>query len=217
MERPELVIFDCDGVLVDTEYLGNLAVSEYLAELGLAVSALESELLFTGLTNKATKLVVEKKFRCELADGFAGEIEIRIQRALETGDFHAIPGARHAVDGVIAVGCPVCVASNGEIAKMEITLGRTGLLEKFNGRLFSKDDVARGKPAPDLFLYAADQMGFAPCDCVVIEDSAVGVRGAVEAGMRVLGYAPKGDTEGLSDLGAEVFPSMAEVPGLLGF
>jgi len=216
MERPELVIFDCDGVLVDTEHLGNLAVSEYLAELGLAVSAPEAELLFTGLTNEATKLVVEKKFQCELADGFADEIEMRIQRALEMGGFHSIPGARHAVDDVIAAGCPVCVASNGEVAKIEITLGRTGLLEKFSDRLFSKDDVARGKPAPDLFLYAANQMGFAPCDCVVIEDSAAGVRGAVEAGMRVLGYSPQGDTFGLADLGAEVFQSMSDVPGLLG-
>ena len=92
-----------------------------------------------------------------------------------------------------------------------------GLLAQFEGRLFSMEHVARGKPAPDLFLYAAKQMGFAASECVVVEDSGAGVRAAMEAGMRVLGLAPNGDRDGLSDLGAEVFPSMAEVPSLLGF
>ncbi len=217
MKRPGLVIFDCDGVLVDTERLDNLAVGAYLSEFGVTVSEEEAGRLFTGLDNEGVKRVTEKTFGVNLPPEFVAETEARIQRALETGDFHAMAGARHAVDRLIAVGCPICVASNGEMAKMELTLGRTEFLETFRGKMFSKDQVARGKPAPDLFLYAAEQMGFAPAECVVIEDSPAGVRGAMEAGMRVLGFAPKGDPDGLSDLGAEVFPSMAEVPSLLGF
>ncbi|MDA1035946.1 MAG: HAD family phosphatase [Chloroflexi bacterium] len=217
MERPGLVIFDCDGVLVDTEHMSNSGIAEYFTGLGVPMSVEEATRRFKGLDNSAMKQQAESAFGIKLPDDFVRITELREQEAAMTADLHSIPGARHAVDGVIASGCPVCVASNGEVAKMEITLGRTGLLDKFGGRLFSKDHVARGKPAPDLFLYAAEQMGFAPPDCVVIEDSAAGVRGAVEAGMRVLGYAPEGDAEGLSDLGAEVFPSMAEVPGLLGF
>ena len=211
------MIFDCDGVLVDTEYVNNSAMAAYFTELGLPMTAAEATVLFTGLDNAAVKAVGEAKYGVGLPDDFIQRVEEQEQAASTYAELQAIPGARHAVERVIAAGIPVCVASNGEIAKMELTLGKTGLLDKFGGRIFSKDHVARGKPAPDLFLYAAEQMGFAPAECVVIEDSAPGVQGAMEAGMRVLGFAPNGDPNGLSDLGAEVFPTMAEVPTLLGF
>ena len=210
------MIFDCDGVLVDSERLNNSAWSTYFTEMGIPMTVEQAMALFKGFDNATGKTLAEAKFGIRLPDDFVRTMEKREQAAVAKADLRAIPGARHAVDRVLAAGCAVCVASNGEVAKMQITLGRTGLLDRFEGRIFSRDHVARGKPAPDLFLYAAEQMGVSPSECVVIEDSAAGVRGAVEAGMRVLGYAPKRDDEGLSDLGAEVFPSMADVPGLLG-
>ena len=124
MERPGLVIFDCDGVLVDTERLDNLAVGAYLSEFGVTVSEEEAGRLFTGLDNEGVKRVTEKTFGVNLPPEFVAETEARIQRSLKIGDLQTIPGARHAVDRLIAAGCAVCVASNGEVAKMELTLGK---------------------------------------------------------------------------------------------
>jgi beta-phosphoglucomutase-like phosphatase (HAD superfamily) len=99
---------------------------------------------------------------------------------------------------------------------MRLTLGLTGLRERFEGRVFSADEVERGKPAPDLFLFAAERMGARPEDCVVVEDSPFGAAAATSAGMRILGYAPDGDGTALAHEGAKVFSDMAELPGLLG-
>jgi beta-phosphoglucomutase-like phosphatase (HAD superfamily) len=108
------------------------------------------------------------------------------------------------------------MADRATIERTRVKLEPIGLLEFFGDHVFTAYDVARGKPAPDIFLHAAERMGVAPANCVVIEDAAAGVRAGIDAGMRVLGFAPKGDVLGFSDLGAEPFPSLTDVPRLIG-
>jgi HAD superfamily hydrolase (TIGR01509 family) len=127
-----------------------------------------------------------------------------------------VPGVLKALDAVAASGTAICVASQGPLEKMAVSLGVTGLRARFEGRIFSAYQVARGKPHPDLFLFAAETLGFAPERCVVIEDSPLGVTGARAAGMSVLGFAPEGDGADLTAAGAELFRDMAALPGLLG-
>jgi HAD superfamily hydrolase (TIGR01509 family) len=148
----------------------------------------------------------------------AGLLERMQQRKMEEYAKGAvpIPGATHAVLRVVAAGVPFCVATSGTLAETVVKLKTAGLFEHFGDRIFSRESVSRGKPAPDLFLHAGTTMGVSPPACVVVEDSLAGVRGALEAGMRVLGFVPRRDWQGLDDAGAEVFPSMAEVPSLLG-
>ena len=119
------------------------------------------------------------------------------------------------VDALDRIDLPTCVASSGSHEKMRLTLGLTGLRERFAGRIFSADEVARGKPAPDLFLHAAASMGAAPERCVVVEDSPAGVTAAVAAGMRALGYAGGGEAEPLRRGGAETFAAMTDLPSLI--
>lgn len=109
---------------------------------------------------------------------------------------------------------PVCVASSGELEKVRLTLGRTGLLDRFDGRMYSATEVERGKPYPDIFLLAAERMGITPSRCVVVEDSVPGVQAGVRAGMAVLGYARFSDPEDLECAGARVFFDMSELPRL---
>jgi beta-phosphoglucomutase-like phosphatase (HAD superfamily) len=127
-----------------------------------------------------------------------------------------ITGALHAVRRIATAGVSLCVASSATLERTRVKLAPLGMLDYFGDHVFTGYGVPKGKPAPDLFLFAAATMGFAPRDCVVIEDAAAGVQAAMTAGMRVLGYAPKGDRQGLCDMGAEVFVSMAEVPELIG-
>jgi len=123
-----------------------------------------------------------------------------------------VPGVVEALDGIEL---PTCIASSGSQEKMRLTLGLTGLQDRFAGRIFSGEEVPRGKPAPDLFLHAAARMGTPPGECVVVEDSPFGVAAATAAGMSVLGYAPDGDDERLAREGARTFVSMAELPALV--
>jgi HAD superfamily hydrolase (TIGR01509 family) len=131
-------------------------------------------------------------------------------------ELEPVPGVVAVLDTVAAAGVATCVASQGPLEKMAVSLGVTGLKARFEGRIFSAYQVARGKPHPDLFLFAAEAMGVAPGTCVVIEDSPLGVTGARAAGMAVLGFAPEGDGAELAAAGAKPFRDMAELPGLLG-
>ena len=130
-------------------------------------------------------------------------------------ELRPVAGIDAALDAIEAAVVPTCVASSGSLEKMRLTLGLTGLWDRFEGRIFSGDEVEHGKPAPDLFLLAAERMGASPEDCVVVEDSPFGVAGACAAGMGALGYAPEGDGEALAEAGASVFRSMAELPALV--
>lgn len=129
-----------------------------------------------------------------------------------------IPHVGEAVQAIASAGIPFCVASSGQLTKMRLTLGLTGLLPYFEQSLFSVSMVSRGKPFPDLFLYAAQAMGHAPEACVVVEDSVAGVMAARAAGMRALAYAgdPESEREGLAAAGGELFDDMRELPRLIG-
>ena len=211
--RPvELVIFDCDGVLVDSERIAVRVQREVGAALGWPLTEDEVVRHFIGRSHAAGWQVVAER----LGDSVAAEWEQRFeQRHRELVDTELEP-----VDGIVealaALGLPYCVASSGTHRKMRHTLGRTGLYERFEGRIFSATEVAHGKPAPDLFLHAAQRMGFAPEVCAVVEDSGPGTQAARAAGMRCFGYTggPTG-ADALTGPGTVLFSDMRQLPTLL--
>ena len=201
-----LVIFDCDGVLVDSERLSNAALREALAELGVELTVEQTMDEFMGRSRRHMLARAEALHGAPLPEHWGAGYDARRDAAFRR-ELRAVAGVEAAVDAIEAAGHATCVASSGDHSKMELTLGLTGLRERFEGRIFSATEVGRGKPAPDLFLHAAARMGFAPADCVVVEDSPAGVEAARAAGMRVLGY---GGVE------ADVtFADMRELPGLV--
>lgn len=208
----DLVIFDCDGVLVDTEPLANAVFAAALNEIGLPVTYEEVCRDFIGLSLPRCLELVERRRGEPLPAGFVEELQRRTFDAFRR-ELQAIPGIREALD---RISMPLCVASSGDHEKMRLTLGLAGLLPRFEGRMFSAMDVERGKPHPDLFLRAANEMGAAPERCAVVEDSLPGVRAAVAAGMTVFGYAARASAEQLEGAGATIFTEMAGLPELLG-
>lgn len=209
---PALVIFDCDGVLVDTEPVSNRVFADALHELGLDMTYEDVCRELIGLSMSQCVALIEKRMDRPLPRGFVDDVQRRTFDEFRR-DLQPVAGV---VDALDRIDLPACVASSGELDKMRLTLGITGLLPRFEGRLFSAEQVAHGKPAPDLFLFAARQMGQSPSDCTVVEDSVPGVLAARTADMRALGYAGAGEAERLRGAGAEVFRDMAQLPGLLG-
>lgn len=214
MTKLGLVIFDCDGVLVNSEPASERVFVE-MASPGVDIPLEEVSSRYLGMSDDFAFNDLATRYGLRLPADFFLRLEESKLAAYQLG-LNLIPGAIHAVQRVSAKGVPSCVATSGTSSETRAKLAGTPLAAIFASRIYTASMVAQGKPAPDLFLHAAREMGVAPELCVVVEDSAAGVRGATEAGMRVLGYAPKGDVLGLSDLGAEVFPSMADVPSLLG-
>jgi HAD superfamily hydrolase (TIGR01509 family) len=209
----ELVIFDCDGVLVDSEGIANAVLAGAAAAEGVAISAEESLRLFRGMKMADCIAEIERRSGRRVRDGFVADLRSAAALAFEA-DLQPIEGV-HAALAVITI--PVCVVSNGPMSKIAHTLGLTMLLDRFEGRIFSAYDVGSWKPDPGLFLHAARTLGADPSRCVVVEDSLPGVRAAKAAGMRVLGFAG-GDTKAGLELAAEcsrVFHSMNELPSLL--
>ncbi len=213
-----LVIFDCDGVLVDSEGPANRLLTRYLNDHGVDISVAETEATFIGLSLDSCAKLVGTRYGVQLPDDFVPEIR-RMTAEVLAREVTAIAGVREAVAGLQG---PTCVASSGEVAKMQLTLGTTGILDLFEGRLYSATMVRRGKPAPDLFLHAADQCGVAPDRCVVVEDSPFGLQAAQAAGMRALGFTGGGhrdhgrDRQMLIDAGADlVFQRMIDLPSLV--
>jgi HAD superfamily hydrolase (TIGR01509 family) len=204
-----LVIFDCDGVLVDSEPISNRILAERLTAIGLPTTTEESIRDYMGRSWASCEALIEQRLGRPLPEGFADGYHEELYAALRSR-VEPVAGVVAALDAIAA---PVCVASSGSHEKIRTSLGTTGLLERFEGRIFSATDVEHGKPAPDLFLHAAAAMGFAPADCVVVEDAPAGVAAARAAGMTVLGYAALTPPEALE--GATVFGSMAELPALL--
>lgn len=211
MSRPDLIIFDCDGVLVDSEPIANRIFSEMLTEAGLPIGYEETVRTFMGRSMPVCVQIASELLGRPLPDGFVEELRRRTTEAFRR-ELRPVPGVEAALDAIRA---PVCVASSGEHAKIRTTLGITGLLGRFDGRIFSAADVARPKPCPDLFLHAAASLGVPPERCVVVEDTALGATAGTAAGMRVLGYAGMSDPAALAAAGAEVFRDMAELPRLL--
>ena len=212
-----LVIFDCDGVLVDSEVVAARVLARELSAIGFPLTADDCLARYTGMSMGSVLSRVEEEWgRVPPAD-FMERVRAADVEAFRA-ELRPVAGARKVVQELAQ---PKCVASSGRLAKMRLTLSLTGLLPFLEPYLFSAEMVARGKPAPDLLLYAADRMNFAPARCVVVEDSREGVRAAVAAGMRVLGFASgshctPGHDALLGAAGASfVFTRMAELPRLL--
>ncbi|MEU3746693.1 MULTISPECIES: HAD family hydrolase [Streptomyces] len=212
-EPVELVIFDCDGVLVDSERIYCRVDREVFASLGAEFTEAEVADLFVGSSHEMLTAIVEERRGGTLEPGWQAPFKQRYEDALDA-ELTAVEGVTGVLD---ALAVPYCLASNGSHTSIRKNLGRAGLLDRFEGRMFSARDVARGKPAPDLFLHAAATMGVAPERCAVVEDSLYGVRAARAAGMRAFGYCG-GLTRADRLMGPRtvVFDDMRELPGLLG-
>jgi HAD superfamily hydrolase (TIGR01509 family) len=212
MSRFDLVIFDCDGVLVDSEPIVNRVFADLLNEHGANVTLDYMFEHFVGYSMAHCMRLVRDLLGREPPPDFEDTHRERTRTALSTG-LTAVPGV---ADVLARLTLPFCVASSGDHDKMRTTLGLTGLLPRFEGRLFSVTEVPRGKPFPDVFLHAARSMGARPERTAVVEDTPVGVRAGIAAGMTVFGYAARTPAERLRDAGAVVFTNMMELPALLG-
>ena len=210
----ELVIFDCDGTLVDTERVGNQVIVESLEAMGHAITLDEALAAFAGRKMADTLGLIEERLGFPLPDTFLDQLRDDMAIAFEAR-LEAMPGVPEVLRFLKAAEIPRCVASNGPHEKMEVSLGVTGLLPYFGDAIFSAYDCKSWKPDPGLFLFAAKKSGHLPSSCAVVEDSAFGVQGGIAAGMTVFGYAPRHDGHDLERLGARVFHDMAELPRLL--
>jgi HAD superfamily hydrolase (TIGR01509 family) len=211
-----LVIFDCDGVLVDSERISNDVLAAALRRQGLAISAQEAHDRYRGMFLSGIRADAERRLGAALPPDFVPTFERDREDAFRAS-LEAVPGAACAVREVRALGFDVCVASQGKLSETELTLRLTGLRDLFGpDALFSAHSVGRGKPAPDLFLHAAATMGWAPERCIVIEDTMIGVEAARAAGMRVIAYAPDGDAAAFEAAGVETVGVLEELPHALG-
>jgi HAD superfamily hydrolase (TIGR01509 family) len=210
MDDFDLVIFDCDGVLVDSERLAIHTEAEILADLGWPLTASEVVDRFVGRSAAYMHQEIERHLGRSL--DWDTEFESRYQEVFGR-ELVAVPGI---VDALDQISVATCVASSGSHERMQFTLGLVDLLDRFRGRIFSVDDVAEGKPAPDVFLHAADQMGVAPHRCAVVEDSVSGVTAGLAAGMTVFAFAGGVTSAASLRLGsAVVFDDMRALPTLL--
>jgi HAD superfamily hydrolase (TIGR01509 family) len=210
---PELVIFDCDGVLVDSEPIANRIMAAAINRLGFPITVAETRASMVGHSMAQVMEKITHMTGRALPDDWRDNLQCDTYAAFRQS-LRAVPCVEKAIAGICQAGIKICVASSGSPDKMALTLGLTGLRDYFGESLFSSTMVARGKPHPDLFLHAAAQMGVAADRAVVIEDSVPGVIGAVAAGMRVLAYAgdPESDQSRLAAAGGEIFFSMTELP-----
>jgi len=210
-----LVIFDCDGVLVDSEVISNTVLARALTAEGLPTTLAQGRREYQGLLLSEVVERAQQTLGRELADGWAERFERDRAEAFRR-ELKAVAGAPGAVQLVKDAGIPVCVASQGSLQKTQLTLGLTGLRSLFSAdALFSGQLVPRGKPHPDLFLHAAATMGATPSRCVVVEDTASGVTAAVAAGMRAIGYAADSDEAALRRSGAEILSRLVGLAEML--
>jgi HAD superfamily hydrolase (TIGR01509 family) len=213
---PKAVLFDCDGVLADTEALHDRIMAEEISRLGWEITPEDGARLFRGLAWEAIGPQVEQRLGPgSVPADFLPQLIARVVRALEE-EAQPVHGVLAALETIVAAGIPVAVASNSSRPELATKLRRLGLTETFRGRTFSVNDVERPKPAPDMYRAAAAACGADPHDCVVVEDSIAGARAGIAAGCRVLGFAHEGSAAALSAAGAEPFFAMADLPGLLG-
>lgn len=212
------VIFDCDGVLVDSERLAAPILAQLLTELELPTTAAEIDRDLKGRSwEHGLEVIRARRGGAEPWPDLRERYRERLFAAFDA-QLEPIAGIAAALDALDAAGIPRCVASSGDHERIRRGLRAAGLLERFpDAQIFSVEDVRHGKPAPDLFLHAAERMGFEPATTAVVEDSPAGVQAGVAAGMRVLGYAPAGaDASALQAEGAEPFQDMARLPIILG-
>ncbi|MEV7726859.1 HAD family hydrolase [Streptomyces sp. NPDC087917] len=214
----ELVVFDCDGVLVDSEPIAVRTHVALGAELGWPLGEAEVMERFVGRSTTSIGEQIAERVGPDTARIWDERFREEHARAVDSG-LTSVDGIEEALDGLEAAGLGPrqwCIASSGSHDKMRHTLGRVGLYERFEGRIFSAHEVERGKPAPDLFLHAARSMGVDPALCAVVEDSRFGIQAATAAGMRGFGYAGGlTPAEWLTVPGTVVFTDMRRLPRLL--
>jgi beta-phosphoglucomutase-like phosphatase (HAD superfamily) len=215
--RFDLVIFDCDGVLVDSEVISCRAHAETLTRLGYPITEQQVLERFLGISDREARLIVEAELGLSLPDDFEAQMKQAALLRYPT-ELSDIP---HIGEVMAAIGLPKCVASSGSLEKIRHGLTCAGLYDALAPHIFSATQVKRGKPAPDLFLFAAAQMHASPRRCVAIEDSVPGIVGALDAGMTVLGFhggshCLPGHADKLRAAGASVtFDDMRQLPGLI--
>jgi HAD superfamily hydrolase (TIGR01509 family) len=213
----DLIIFDCDGVLVDSEVISCRSHADVLSRHGYPITQQQVFDRFLGRSTRQANAEVEAELGRALPDHFHVQLQDEQLRSFEA-DLEAIPHIHAALDSISQA---LCVASSGSHQRMRVTLGRTRLYDRFSPNIFSASQVVNGKPAPDLFLFAASQMNVAPERCLVIEDSVPGVAGGRAAGMAVLGFhggshCRPGHGDGLRAAGAAAtFDDMRQLPGLI--
>lgn len=212
----ELVIFDCDGVLVDSEVISNEVLARALSSEGLSMTLQQTRRDFQGLLLADIAARAEAKLGRKLPDDWLERYERDRDEAFRR-ELRPVSGAAEAVRRISAAGVAICVGSQAKLKKIRLSLGLTGLRDLFDAdALFSSYSVPRGKPHPDVFLHAAAAMNAEPSRSVVVEDSVSGVTAAVSAGMRVFGYVADSDEQALRAAGAETLHSLEELPSLLG-
>lgn len=210
-----LVIFDCDGVLVDSEPIAARLTAQSVSELGWEMSPEVAKAEFLGDTFDNIIRRVEEHTGKPVPADWPARSQANLFAALER-DLAPVAGVVSAIHALQAAGATLAVASQGSHEKMKITLRVTGLLPHFAGKIFSAYDVARPKPFPDLFLHAASSLGFTPEQTVVVEDSTRGVKAALAAGMRIIGYTASVGREAIVAAGAEPVDDLEQLPQLLG-
>jgi HAD superfamily hydrolase (TIGR01509 family) len=211
----DLIIFDCDGVLVDSEPIALRVNADLIAELGWHITDDEIIDRFVGRSMAENVTQIEAHLHRPVPADWTTRFAERIA-AEHDAHLRPVDGIIEALDALAETGIPLCVASSGSHPKIEHSLALVGLLDRFTGAIFSATDVARGKPAPDLFLHAAAAMGAQPARCAVVEDSRYGVQAARAAGMRVLAYGGGVTAPArLDGPHTAVFTDMRKLPALL--
>ena len=213
-EPLRLVIFDCDGVLVDSEGPSNRVCAQEITKLGWPMSEAESMDLFVGFRLSDMPPVIEARLGRPVPEGWVDHLRTHMIAAFDT--LETMPGAHEALKDVIALGLPIRVASNSSHEEMDVKFRHTSLDALVpRARRHSARDVLRGKPSPDVFLAAAAAEGIPPGACIVIEDSLPGIAAATAAGMPVIALAPHGLTDALRATAARPIQALAELPPLL--
>ncbi|PCI31721.1 MAG: hypothetical protein COB54_09080 [Alphaproteobacteria bacterium] len=206
----ELIIFDCDGVLVDSEILANEELKLALESCGLSMTTAQVIETFVG---RSMAFVVERSQEIlghNLPGDFLDQLQEKTFASFER-DLKPVEGILDVLKSLTDRPQKICVASSGSFEKMALTLGLTDLNNFFDNNIFNSTQVRRGKPYPDLYLYAAHEMDMDPSCCLVIEDSLPGVQGAVAAGMEVLAYSVRGQDKSLATAGGMVFSDMKDI------
>lgn len=205
-----LLIFDCDGILVDSEPLANRTFIQCLQSEGFGVDEEYAYKHFLGIATRDCIAHVESVFERKVSDNFVETFSLLTAEEIKN-TLQPIAGIKEALATLLY---PKCVASGSEPDKIQLSLEVTGL-KKYFDHIYSSSEVQRGKPFPDIFLYAAKEMGFTPNECIVIEDSLPGMQAGLRAGMRVLGYVPVLENKPDLPKGVTVFSDMNKLPGLI--
>jgi HAD superfamily hydrolase (TIGR01509 family) len=209
------LIFDCDGVLIDSEYLASRVESELTRDLGLSLTTEEAHALFLGKTVDGVLDAIAQRTGARPSSGWVYNWAFATAHAFHR-ELAVVEQLRDAIEVLRGRGHRMAVASQSPLARVRFSLDVTGLAPLFGEHVYVTSMVARPKPAPDVYLLAAERLGAAPADCVVVEDSPAGAASALAAGMQAVGYAPGATHAAMVNSGARVIRSMAELPAVIG-